>query len=104
MGHHLRLRMLPWSAGSGWVYALATVPNPYRIEPAGTQFRVIDPEGEQVGTYSSEADAQQDMERCEKQYAMVDTAKLLVNIAVKTHMLMHGVDRETALFSLRING
>ena len=28
---------------------------------------------------------------------MRDTAKLLVNIAVETHMLMHGVDRETAL-------
>jgi hypothetical protein len=32
---------------------------------------------------------------------MLDTAELLVNIAVKTHMLTHGVDRETALRWLR---
>ena len=32
---------------------------------------------------------------------MRDTAKLLVNIAVETHMLMHGVDRETALHCIR---
>ena len=75
--------------------------NQYRIEPVGTQFRVIDPEGAHVGTYSSEADAQQDMERCEKQYAMQDTARLLVDIAVKTHMHMHGVDSKTALHCIR---
>jgi len=41
------------------------------------------------------------MERCERDAAMLDTAELLVNIAVKTHMLTHGVDRETALRWLR---
>ena len=38
------------------------------------------------------------MLRCEKEAAMLETAKLLVDIAVKTHMLIHSVDRETALY------
>jgi uncharacterized protein YcgI (DUF1989 family) len=73
----------------------------YRIEPLGTRFRVIDPNGEQVGAYSTEDAAQQDMERCEKEAAMLDTAKLLVNIAVRTYMLTHDVNRETALYWIR---
>jgi hypothetical protein len=72
--------------------------NEYRIEPIGAEFRVIDREGAQVGSFSTEDSARQGMERCEKEVPMLDTAKLLVDIAVKTHMLIHGVDRETALY------
>jgi len=32
---------------------------------------------------------------------MLDTAELLVNIVVKTHMLTRGVDRQTALHLVR---
>jgi hypothetical protein len=73
------------------------VKNEYRIEPIGAEFRVIDCEGVQVGSFPTEEGARQDMERCEKETAMLDTAKLLVDIAVKTHVLIHGVDHETAL-------
>jgi hypothetical protein len=73
----------------------------YRIEPIGPRFRVIAPDGEQVGAYSAEDAAKKDMERCQKDAAMLDTAKLLVNIAIRTHMLTHGVARETALYWIR---
>jgi hypothetical protein len=67
------------------------------VKLIGNQFRVIDAVGEELGAYSTEDTAKQGVERCEKDAAMLDTAELLVNIAVKTHMLTHGVDRETAL-------
>jgi len=75
--------------------------NAFRVELIGNQFRVIDADGEEMGTYPSEDAARQVMEGCERDAAMLDTAELLVNIALKTHMLTHGVDRETALRWLR---
>ncbi len=78
------------------------VRNAYRIEPAGTQFNLIGPEDERVAEYTAEDDAKQHLERCVRDASMLDTAKLLVNIAVKTHMLTHGVNRETALHWVRI--
>jgi hypothetical protein len=38
------------------------------------------------------------MQCCEKEAAMLATAKLLVDIAIKTHVLIHGVDHETVLY------
>jgi len=71
----------------------------YRIEPAGNQFIVIDPWGEQlVHTYPTEDAARQDIERCKKEEAMWETAKLLVDAAIKAHMQIHDVDRETAAY------
>ena len=71
----------------------------YRIESSGSSFIVIDPWGEQlVNVYSTEDAAQQDIERCKKEDAMYETAKQLVDIAIKTHMQMFGVDRETARY------
>jgi hypothetical protein len=71
------------------------------LELIGNQFRVIGAEGEQMGAYPNEDAARQVMGRGERDAAMLDTAELLVNIAVKTHMLTPGVDRETALRWLR---
>jgi len=69
----------------------------YRIEPVGHQFIVLDPWGEQlVNTYPTEEAARQDIERCKKEDAMWETAKLLVDNAVRAFMQLHGVDRETA--------
>jgi hypothetical protein len=73
----------------------------YRIEPAGTQFAVIDPWGEQVGTYHTEEVAQQDIERCKSEDLLYDTAGQLVDLSVKTLMKMHGIDRQTALYWIR---
>ena len=71
--------------------------NAHRVELIGNEFRVVDALGEEMGTYATEDAARQGMERCEKDAEMLNTAGLLVNIAVKTHMLTHGVDRDTAL-------
>jgi hypothetical protein len=71
----------------------------YRIEPAGNQFTVIDPWGEQlVKAHPTEDAARQDIERCKKEEAMWDTAKLLVDAAIKAHMQIHDVDRVTAAY------
>jgi hypothetical protein len=73
--------------------------NDYRIEPAGNQFTVIDPWGEQlVNTYPTEQAAQQDIERCKREDAMYETAKQLVDTTIKAHMERFGVDRETARY------
>lgn len=61
--------------------------NEYRIEPIGAQlFIVIDPAGEQVGRYATEEAAKQDIERCECEDRLCETAKLLVDTAIKAHM------------------
>jgi hypothetical protein len=71
----------------------------YRIETAGSQFTVIDPWGERlVDTYPTEDAAKQDIERCKKEDQMYETAKQLVDTAIKTHMQMFSVDRETARY------
>jgi len=72
--------------------------NDYRIEPAGTAFIVIDDLGEQVDTYPTEEAAKQDIERCKREDRMYETAKLLVDTAIKAHMERFGVDRETARY------
>jgi hypothetical protein len=70
----------------------------YRIEPAGTEFTVIDPWGEPLDRYLTEDAARQDIERCVKEHVMWETAKLLVGNAIKTHTEMHNVDRETSSY------
>jgi hypothetical protein len=58
--------------------------NQYRIEPVGSAFIVIDDLGEPVGRYPTEDAARQDIERCKKEDAMWETAKLL-DAAEVTH-------------------
>jgi hypothetical protein len=70
----------------------------YRIESVGHAFSVIDDAGEKVDTYSTEAAAQQDIERCKREDAMWEAAKRLVDAAIKTHMETFAVDRETAAY------
>jgi len=74
--------------------------NEYRIEPVGSLFIVVDPWGEIVNRCSTEEAAKADIERCEQQDAMWEPAKLMVDTAIKAHMRMHGVDRETARYWL----
>jgi hypothetical protein len=73
--------------------------NDYRIESAAPTYIVIDPWGEQlVDTHPTIEAAQQDIERCKTEDAMWKTAKLLVDAAIKAHMQIHDVDRETASY------
>jgi hypothetical protein len=70
----------------------------YRIEPVANAFIVIDDLGEPVGRYPTAEEAQKDIERCLKEDQMWESAKLLVDAAIKAHMEKHGVDRETAAY------
>jgi hypothetical protein len=73
--------------------------NEYRIEPSGAAFIVIDPWGEKlVDVFPTEDAAKQDIERCKREDEMYETAQQLVDIAIKTHMRMFGVDRQTACY------
>jgi hypothetical protein len=58
---------------------------------------VVDPWGEAVNLYETEDAAKLDIERCQKEEAMWEAAKLLVDIAVEEHMRRFKVDRETSL-------
>ncbi len=55
----------------------------YRIEPAGSQYIVVDPWDEIVGRYTSAEEAQQSIERCKKEHAISETAHLLMENAIK---------------------
>jgi hypothetical protein len=69
--------------------------NEYCIKPAGTAFTVIDDAGEHIPRKTQRS---KNIERCKREDRMFETAKLLVDIAVKAHMQMFGVDRETARY------
>jgi hypothetical protein len=75
--------------------------NEYRIEPSGTAFTVVDPWGVRIGTYSTEHEAKQDLERCKREDAMYQTAKQLVDAAMTAHAEMFGISRETATYWIR---
>jgi hypothetical protein len=73
--------------------------NGYRIEVVGNAFIVTDPWGERlVDVFPTEDAAKQDIERCKKEDTMFETAKQLVDIAIKAPLQMFGVDREAASY------
>jgi hypothetical protein len=78
-----------------------TAPNEYKIETVGSQYIVVDPSDEIVGRYNGEQEAQQNIERFEKEHAVSETAHLLVENAVKALMQLNGVDRDTAERAIR---
>ena len=59
---------------------------------------MVDPWGEIVNRFSTEDAARQDIERCEREDAMWETAKMMVDTAVKAHMKMHCVDRAVSRY------
>ncbi len=64
----------------------------YKIETVGRQFIVVDPWDEIVGRYTSEEEAQQNIERFEKEHAVSETAHLLVENAIKALMQRRACD------------
>lgn len=70
----------------------------YRIQSYGGHFTLIDPWGQRVdAVYPTKEAAEQDIERCRKE-SMHQTAKILVENAIRAHMELHRVDRETARY------
>ena len=55
----------------------------YRIEPSGNRFTVFDDVGDTVGVFPNQDAALQTIERCEKEDAMWESAKLLVETAIE---------------------
>ncbi len=62
---------------------------------------MIDAAGEQVDTYLTKEAAERDIERCKKEDQMYETAKQLVDSAIKAHMQMFEIDRETSRYWIR---
>jgi len=71
----------------------------YRIEPAGTAFKVIDPLGEyRVDLSPTREAAQHGLDRCKREDEMYETAKQLVHAAIEAHIQKFGIDRETTQY------
>jgi hypothetical protein len=49
-----------------------------------------------VDVFPTEEAAKEDIERCQREDAMYETAKQLVDIAIEAHAQKFGIDRETA--------
>lgn len=71
----------------------------YHIEHRGRVFIVIDPLGERLDPdYLTIEQAQQGMERHMRDDAMYESAKFLLDTAIKLHMEIHKVDRKTTKY------
>jgi hypothetical protein len=74
----------------------------YQIKRAGTQFKVIDPWGEQlVDLFPTKEAAEKDIEGCKREDALYETARQLVEISEEVLVQKFGVDRETAQYWVR---
>jgi hypothetical protein len=60
-----------------------------------------DVNGLEVGGFSTECAAREELWRRQNEDALLDTAQLLVNVAVKGRILIHGTGRQTALCRIR---
>jgi hypothetical protein len=68
----------------------------YRIEQTDQGFAVYDRWGVQIDVYKTEDDARKEVDEWKYEEAMRETAKHLVDIAVKTLMRVHNADPATA--------
>jgi hypothetical protein len=68
----------------------------YRIAHDGSDFVVNYEAGGTVGVYGTEQEAKQEIEVCEHDDFMLQTARSLVKAAVEAHMWLHNIDRQAA--------
>lgn len=68
----------------------------YRIEPTGEQFSVIDSHGNVVDILPTRQAAEAEIHRCLKEDVVWESAKLLFGTAIRAHMELHALDRETS--------
>jgi hypothetical protein len=68
----------------------------YRVAYDGSDFIVNYGAGGTIGTYRTEQEAQQEIEACERDDLMLETARSLVNAAIDAYMRMHHIDRQAA--------
>jgi hypothetical protein len=70
----------------------------YKIERTDNEFTVLGPDDESVAVLGTQEDAEQEVKRCLKEDAMYGGAKLVVEDAIKRHMEIFSVNRETACY------
>jgi len=68
----------------------------YHIAQDGSDFVVNYETGGTVGVYETELDAQREIESCERDDFMLNTARSLVNAAIDAYMQLHNIDRQAA--------
>jgi hypothetical protein len=68
----------------------------YRIKPTADKFTVFGPHDEDVAVHSTREEAEREIERCLREDARSEMARILVDTAIKSYMDMFGTDRETA--------
>ena len=68
----------------------------YRITPYGPEFMVSQNAGVTVGVYNTQHQALREIEECERDDFMLETARSLVNDAVDALVRMRHIDRRTA--------
>ena len=68
----------------------------YRITPYGPEFMVSQNAGVTVGVYNTQHQALREIEECERDDFMLETARSLVNDAVDALVRMHHIDRRAA--------
>ena len=68
----------------------------YRITHDGSDFIVNYEAGGTVGAYETEQEAKQEIEVCERDDFMLQTARSLVNAAIHAYMRMHNIDHRAA--------
>ena len=73
----------------------------YRITLYGPEFMVSQNAGVTVGVCNTEQEAQLTVEDCERDDLVLETARSLVEKAVDAFILMHRMDRQSALDWIR---
>jgi hypothetical protein len=68
----------------------------YRITLQGPEFMVSQNAGVTVGVYSTQQEALHEIEACERDDFMLQTAKSLVKAATDVYMRMHNIDHRAA--------
>jgi hypothetical protein len=68
----------------------------YRIEPTDDKFTVFGPYNEDVAVHSTREEAEHEIDRCLREDAQMEMARILVDTAITSYCDMFGVDRETA--------
>jgi hypothetical protein len=68
----------------------------YRITADDSEFVINHDTGGNVSVWKTVQEAQQEIEVCEHDDLMLDTARSLVKKAVEEYMRMHDIDRQAA--------
>jgi hypothetical protein len=78
------------------ILGAAKMVDTYRITLQGPEFMVSQNAGVTVGVYSTQQEALREIEACERDDFMLQTARSLVKAATDAYMIMHIIDHRAA--------